>query len=94
MASDYHGPATFTVEHDEFRIIVTVTGDQGDTSLQPDSTGGLARKAFRFGLIRVAGEQSVPDTALDKTGELRCDDGQTFVGEFNADGGFRFIETV
>jgi hypothetical protein len=94
MASDYHGPATFTVEHNEFRIIVTVTGDQGDTSLQADSTGALTRKTFRFGKIRVAGEDSVPDTALDKTGELDCDDGQTFIGEFNADGDFRVIETL
>jgi hypothetical protein len=87
MASDYNGPATFLVEGTEYQVIVAVAGTGGDLSTEGGvSTGDVTRETFGTGIHLVGG--AVADVALDKTGDLRCADGQTFTGEFNAEGEF------
>ena len=88
MASDYNGPATFVLEGEEYQVVVAVTGAGNEMSTGGVPTGEVTRETFTTDLIQLVGG-SIPDAALDKTGELRCADGQEFTGEFNARGEFR-----
>lgn len=91
--SDYRGPARFVAGGAEFPVVVEVTGARGVWSSRPAPTGDLAAEVYEAETIRLIGG-SLPATATNRTGELRCGDRQVFVGEFNADGEFLHLETV
>ena len=94
MASDYNGPATFLVEGTEYQVVVAVAGAGVDASTDDGvPTGDITRETFGADAIRLVGG-AVADVALDKTGDLRCADGQVFTGEFNAEGEFHPADVV
>jgi hypothetical protein len=86
VASDLAGPATFVLGRDEHHVVVRVAPPAGDAPFE-GSTRMLDRHTFDPGSIRlVSGD--LPDSATDKTGVLRCEDGQELSGEFNTAGDF------
>ena len=91
--SDYRGPARFAAGGAVFWVVVDVTGARGVWSSRPLPAAELASAVFTAETIRLIGGP-VPATATNRTGELRCGDGQVFVGEFTVGGEFLLLETV
>lgn len=91
--SDYRGPARFAAGGAECWVVVDVTGPRGVWSSRPVPAGERASEVYMAETIRLIGG-SVPATATNRTGELRCGDRQVFVGEFTVDGEFLLLETV
>jgi hypothetical protein len=91
MTSDYNGPATFSVEGSDHQIVVAVRNENDEASTDPFPTGQVTRATFTATVVQLVGG-SLPDQSLDKTGELRCADGQEFTGEFNETGEFRIVD--
>jgi hypothetical protein len=86
VASDVARQAIFVLGRDEHHVVVRVAAPVGGASTE-ESTRLLDRHTFDPGSIRLVGGD-LPDSATDKTGVLRCDDGQEFSGEFNTAGDF------
>jgi len=90
-AGDYDGPATFAVEGDEYALVVSVTTTVGQLASEEFPTGAVVHDTYVATAIELRGDV-LPDSALDKTGVLRCADGQVFEGEFRPDGHFHLAD--